>query len=131
MMNVFTYGSLMYPEVFSSVTLASPRCLGVCLDGWSRHAIQGKTYPGAVPAAGATITGVLWLDLSDEAMQRLDRFEGNEYARQRVWIGLAGGERIAAQIYRWRDIASLLPTDWSSDEFERHHLSEFFRIHGT
>ena len=64
-------------------------------------------------------------------MQRLDQFEGDEYARERVLVTLPGGERVDAQIYRWLDAASLLPCDWSSEAFEQHHLSDFFRIHGA
>ena len=131
MTNVFTYGSLMYPEVFGPVTLASPRCHRARLDGWSRHAIRARTYPAAVPAAGASIEGVLWMELDEDAMRRLDRFEGDEYVRQQVFVTLPDGERVNAQIYRWLDSASLLPSDWSSDTFERHYLSDFFRIHGA
>ena len=120
MTNVFTYGSLMYPEVFGPVTLASPRCHRARLDGWSRHAIRARTYPAAGPASGASIEGVLWME-----------FEGDEYVRQQVFVTLPDGERVNAQIYRWLDSASLLPSDWSSDTFERHYLSDFFRIHGA
>lgn len=131
MTNVFTYGSLMYPEVFRPVTLASLRCLRARLDCWSRHAIRGRTYPAAVPETGASIEGVLWLELDEDAMRRLDRFEGDEYERRQVLVTLPGGEQVDAQIYRWLDSASLLPHDWSSNEFERHHLSDFYRIHGA
>ena len=101
------------------------------LDGWSRHAIRGKTYPAAVPAIGACVEGVLWLDLDEDAMRRLDRFEGDEYARDPVLVTVPGGERVSAHVYRWRDTASVLPTDWSSDEFERQHLADFFRTHSA
>ncbi len=131
MTNVFTYGSLMYPEVFGPVTLANPKCHRARLDGWSRHAIRARTYPAAVPASGASIEGVLWIDVDEDTMRRLDRFEGEEYERQQVLVTLPGGERVDAQIYRWLELASLLPSDWSSDEFEQHHLPDFFRIHGA
>ena len=131
MTNVFTYGSLMYPEVFRPVALANPQCLRARLDGWSRHAIRARTYPAAVPATGAGIEGVLWMGLDEDAMTRLDRFEGDEYERQQVLVTLPGGDRVDAQVYRWLDVTSLLPGDWSSDDFERHHLLDFFRVHGT
>ena len=109
MTNVFTYGSLMYPEVFGPVTLASPRCHRTRLDGWSRHAIRGRSYPGAVPAIGASIEGVLWMELDEDAMQRLDQFEGDEYARERVVVTLPGGEvLLSALVEPWARRLQLL-----------------------
>lgn len=131
MKNVFTYGSLMYPEVFEPVALVSPSSQRARLDGWSRHAIRGRTYPAAVPATDSRIEGVVWMGLDGESLRRLDRFEGNEYQRETVTVALPGGARIAAEIYRWLDRDCILDQDWSQDEFERCHLPDFFRIHGA
>lgn len=131
MTNVFTYGSLMYPEVFERVALGAPPRVEATLEGWSRHALAGRTYPAAVPLAGSRITGILWKNLSTHAMGRLDAFEGEEYERQAVIVRLQDGACLPAQIYRWRDPAALLPSDWSREDFEQRHLPDFFRIHGT
>ena len=131
MPNVFTYGSLMYPEVFEPVALAGPQRHRACLDGWVRRAIDGKTYPAAVPLPGARIDGVVWMGLSQAAMRRLDEFEGHEYRREQVDVVLPGGERVSAEVYRWLDPDSMLACEWSTEEFERRHLREFFRIHGA
>lgn len=121
----------MYPEVFEPVALASPPRVEATLEGWSRHAIADRTYPAAVPRAQSCITGVLWRNLGEQAMRRLDAFEGDEYERVEVIVRLPDGECVPAQVYRWLDPAAILPSDWSREAFEQRHLQDFFRIHGA
>lgn len=130
MTHVFTYGSLMYPEVFERVALTHARRETARLEGWKRHAIRGATYPAAVPSEPDVIQGVVWLDIGDEPMRRLDRFEGDEYRRETVLVHLPDNVSVIAEIYRWLDPGLLLPHDWSELEFERLHLADFYQIHG-
>lgn len=35
----------------------------------------GKTYPGIREEKGSTVQGVLWLDVDEEGVRKLDHFE--------------------------------------------------------
>ena len=130
MPNIFTYGSLMYPEVFDQVAGAPHQRLTATLRDWRRHQLTGQTYPAATPAAGHTIQGVLWLDVGTQALARLDAFETCSYDRQPVQVSTDNGSPINAEIYRWLDLSQLLEQDWSPAQFETLHLKDFFRIYG-
>ncbi len=131
MKNIFSYGSLMYAAVFDPVAGSTARPTLATLKDWSRHRIMSKSYPAAVPAFGAQIEGVLWQDVGQDAVARLDRFEGDEYRRETVVVTKADGLTVDADIYRWLDTTTLEPEDWSREEFEKMHLESFFRIHAS
>lgn len=130
MLNIFTYGSLMFSDVFSGVTLCLPTCLPAHANGWRRWALKQRTYPGALPDTNSKIEGVLWLDVPHEAITRLDQFEGDEYERVGVVVRTANGVAHQAAIYHW-----LLPDqvegDWNVDTFDNMHRSNFVAQHGT
>lgn len=130
MARVFTYGSLMFDEVFTAVTGRRASNSPALLEGWRRHALRDRTYPAAVPAPGYSVQGIVWLDLSGDDLQKLDEFESTEYRRTQVEVLLADGQRVTADIYAWLAPALLLPDDWSEQDFRRSHLADFHRIHG-
>jgi gamma-glutamylcyclotransferase (GGCT)/AIG2-like uncharacterized protein YtfP len=135
MKNIFTYGSLMYADIFSAVvqpTGISPHAFTshpAHLQDWRRHQIIGKPYPAAVPLRGHTIAGVVWLDVPPQAVQYLDAFEAVEYQRETVHVQTEAGASLEAEIYRWKDLEQLLEPDWSCALFEAQHRSSFFKTH--
>lgn len=71
------------------------------LHGYRRHRVRGADYPGIVPVpapgpdssatpssshAGTSVLGTLVSGLTDGDLRRLDIYEGDEYARQRVTV---------------------------------------------
>jgi gamma-glutamylcyclotransferase (GGCT)/AIG2-like uncharacterized protein YtfP len=128
-LHVFTYGSLMYPDVFLQVTGCNPESVTAVAHHWSRYGLKNRTYPGAIPdfRKSASIAGVIWLDVTPMALAALDRFEGHEYRRVAIEvISQLGPHR--AQIYEW-----LMPDEldgaWDPIEFERSHRQNFAQIH--
>jgi gamma-glutamylcyclotransferase (GGCT)/AIG2-like uncharacterized protein YtfP len=126
-MNLFTYGSLMFPEVWLPV--AGGECTGVAAT-LSDHAalkVRGASYPGLVPAAGRTTAGMLYLEVSAAAIGRLDIFEGSFYERTVVVVKTSGGADVTAFAYvvapgHRHELADTL---WDAEEFRRLHLSGF------
>lgn len=125
MNHVFTYGSLMFPEVWTRVVRGSYRDESATLDGFSRHALAGRDYPGMVravaSAAGTTgasqVQGVLWRDVTDEDLARLDAFEGAEYQRIQIPVRLATGEILQAHTYLYLAGDLLAQQDWDPQAF--------------
>lgn len=114
--HVFTYGSLMFREVWSLVVVGTHRRIDACLHDHARFAINGESYPGMVSAAGSRVAGILHLDVEPADLERLDRFEGADYRRASVDVVTPDGSmRAETYVYLLRDRLSTTP--WAPDAF--------------
>jgi len=121
-MNLFAYGTLMWPEVLESVIGRSGAGIPASLDGYRRVRIKGAHYPAVVPSRNDTVTGLLYAGLSEGEFRNLDRFEGEEYERLSVCV--AGME---AEVYvlssAWMHLAD--SRSWNPEDMEAEHLEAF------
>ena len=120
-MNLFAYGTLMDPEIMARVSVLRPRSENAALDGYVRKAVRGEVYPAITPRKGARVRGVLYFDLSPEAVERLDRFEGPMYKRTGVLAVIDGSKReavdAAAYVIAPTHLDRLSGRDWSFEKF--------------
>ena len=124
--NIFTYGSLMFDEVWRQVVTGQYHSESAVLHHHRRHALTGLSYPGVVAAPGEQVAGRLYLDVSAGDMARLDAFEGSEYRRDALQVLLASGEPASAWTYIWLDPQRLSGQPWQSDAFR---LREFLQTY--
>jgi gamma-glutamylcyclotransferase (GGCT)/AIG2-like uncharacterized protein YtfP len=119
--HAFTYGSLMWADIMARVCGREFSSEPASLADHRRHPVRGEDYPGLRAASGATVSGVLYRDVTEAAWVRLDAFEGAEYERVELVVALADGTLLPAQVYRFRDACAqrLLPGDWDADAFAR------------
>ncbi len=132
--NVFTYGSLMYPQVWDRVVRGRYRSADARLAGFRRRALTDATYPAAVPEPGASIPGRVYFDVTADDLARLDAFEAAEYRRDEVEVQVdaqAGPLPVRAQVYVYLVASRLAPRDWDVRGFERDHLADFAQRHGA
>jgi len=81
--HVFSYGSLMFDEVWSRVVRGRYARVRGRIRGYVRRCVRGASYPGLVPgSADKTLCGVVYRNVSPGDIGRLDEFEG-EYYEQR------------------------------------------------
>ena len=124
--DVFTYGTLLVAEVMEAVAGARFASVPARLDGWERLCVREAVYPGARAAAGASIDGLLWLDVHDNALLRLDRFEGDTYERRVLRVTTADGPRDAQVYVIPRANEHLLESvAWDFERFRREHLARY------
>ena len=124
--NIFTYGSLMFDEVWRQVVAGRYRSEAAVLHHHQRHALIGLSYPGVVAAPGAQVAGRLYFDVCAADMARLDAFEGAEYRRAALQVMPAGGAPVGAWAYLWLDPQRLSGQPWQSDAFG---LAEFLQTY--
>ena len=126
-MNIFTYGSLMFPSVMKAVTGLEFPAKRARVKNYARLKVRGESYPGLTPSEGAVTEGVLYLDVDELSVKRLDAFEGEFYERGEVAAGTLDGESLTAHAYlikaRYRDRLSSAP--WDPEHFEKADLREF------
>jgi gamma-glutamylcyclotransferase (GGCT)/AIG2-like uncharacterized protein YtfP len=98
-MNLFTYGTLMFPEVWARA--AREECVSrrAVLHGYEARRLSGVAFPGLIEAPDVTTPGLLYLNVSPEAMARLDTYEDDFYTRVPVTVELENGETMTAQVY--------------------------------
>lgn len=128
-MSLFTYGSLMFPEVWARVTGITQTGLPAQLPGFSARRIRGQTYPALVASPGSLTQGVLYHETTSAALARLDEFEGSFYRRAVVPIITADSAVTFAWVYLASDPANpdILPEPWSAAEFAAMYLASFLQ----
>ncbi len=99
-MHVFTYGTLMIPEVWQAVVGRPFAAVEGTAAGFAIYRVEGAVFPGIVAAGERDLVrGVVYLDVDHASIARLDLFEDDFYERQTLWIDCADGERRAADSY--------------------------------
>lgn len=85
-MNLFTYGTLMVPEIMHQVAGCVLHGIEASLEGYVRYGVEGEQYPGVTAREGSRVDGIVYLDVGPEALRRLDIFEGQRYRREKVRV---------------------------------------------
>jgi gamma-glutamylcyclotransferase (GGCT)/AIG2-like uncharacterized protein YtfP len=98
-MHVFTYGSLMFPEVWRIVVGREFRTVEGAVNGYAIHRVSEAPYPGIVAEAGSTVHGLVYLEVDPTSVARLDTFEGEYYERLSLSIHCVDGHRRTADAY--------------------------------
>jgi gamma-glutamylcyclotransferase (GGCT)/AIG2-like uncharacterized protein YtfP len=99
-MHVFTYGTLMFPEVWQAVVGRKFSAVDGTATGYKILRVQGAVFPGIVAADDRAATrGVVYLDVDRNSLARLDLFEDDFYERQTLWVDCDDGQRRAADAY--------------------------------
>lgn len=173
---LFVYGTLMAPAVVETliqrriqgrptdlISTSERRSSDRPEYEYTRHPVLGQAYPGLVnwttqpsfverssndrkSGRASRIRGLLYCDLTDEEMEQLDFFEGNQYGKELCNVQLVvssnGNETevtsrsddgnssdatIQAMVYVWTNPLSELDLmqEWSFDHFVKNHLSDY------
>ena len=127
--HLFTYGSLMFPEVWQRVVGHESEGTKGKLAGFSAFRVRGQGYPGLVEAGPESATnGVLYRNLSEQDWAKLDEFEGSFYRRTEVEIeteeGVESAHTYVVEEQHRDDLSSDL---WDRDVFEKTGLQQFIR----
>ena len=128
-MHVFTYGTLMFPDVWASVAGRYFPSVEGTADGYQIFRVQNAVFPGIIAADERDrVRGVVYLDVDHAALVRLDLFEDDFYERRSLWIACDDGRRRAAEAYVVPEANRSILTDeiWDGDTFVASgHLAEF------
>lgn len=130
-MHLFTYGSLMFPQVWTTVVRGNYQKQPARLHGHQRRSIKGETYPAAVAASAADfIDGQLYMNISSEDMRRLDNFEGDDYEKIEAPVTLSGSSVVMAAVYLYRHLERLEAQEWDVQWFKREGVKIFLAQYG-
>jgi gamma-glutamylcyclotransferase (GGCT)/AIG2-like uncharacterized protein YtfP len=99
-MHVFTYGTLMFPEVWQAVVGRLFETVEGTAVGFEVFRVRDAVFPGIVAGTDTcSVPGVVYLDIDHESTERLDRFEDDFYVRRSIPIDCSDGQRRMAEAY--------------------------------
>ncbi len=125
--SLFCYGTLQSPLVMKSVTGSAFSGEEAILNGWARYRVQKSEYPGIRQEEGGAVSGKLYWDMDEQAIEKLDAFEGDKYQRVCVTVELPDGKQQEAWAYSFKeDFQHLLSNDpWELNRFMQNGLERF------
>ena len=134
-MNIFVYGSLLVPKIWNAVTLC-PDLVSypATLSGYAIFRVRNADFPCIVESPEATekVNGVIFLDVPDLSVKRLDAYEDSFYDRRSLNVTAAGLGDLSANAYclSTNSDASILSGDpWTLAWFEEAALARFWERH--
>jgi gamma-glutamylcyclotransferase (GGCT)/AIG2-like uncharacterized protein YtfP len=125
MTHLFTYGSLMFENVWHKLVKGNYLAQKATLHGYERRAIKDDVYP-VIFKANTLVEGVVYYDVSDEDLVILDTFEGEYYERKEVEL-LVESTPIKASAYILKEAYfHLIDTKpWSDALFAQEGIQTF------
>ena len=124
--HVFTYGSLMFAEVWQRVVRGHYASHAARLDGYRRFAVRDDTYPGIVTSSDSSVEGLVYTDVDAADLARLDDFEGDLYARIDAVATDPHGRAVKVQTYLCLDASYLSDQPWLPESFALSHFLETY-----
>lgn len=118
---LFTYGTLIFPEVLQALLGRVPLSVEASVQGWRVVAIPGVNYPALVPGSGLAQGRVL-LGLRPEEWEILDAYEDVIYELRAVATTPAG-QTAFAYVCLTSDLVS--DADWDKEQFAEEQLPDF------
>jgi gamma-glutamylcyclotransferase (GGCT)/AIG2-like uncharacterized protein YtfP len=119
-MHVFTYGSLMFPEVWSTVVGREFDTIEGTAAGYAIYRVRDAVFPAIIAASdGSTVRGLVYLDVDADSIARLDRFEDEFYERLEVTISCADGQerRASAYVVPPKNVHVVTAEPWTAEWF--------------
>lgn len=126
-MNLFAYGTLMDTEIMSQVSGATYLSQKATLLHYVRKTMCGEVYPAIIKQSGGSVDGIVYFNVSLEAFDRLDKFEGPLYVRAEVETICKKGERVSTYTYvlTANSAHKLSDDDWNYENFITNHKQLF------
>ena len=117
----------MYPEVWKLVVTNQYPARKAVLNGYARRAVINEEYPGIIRVTGEKVKGLVYENLLESDLKKLDEYEGNQYVREPVTLELENGKSLDAFTYVFADdfLALLSDAPWDEESFKNNGLIKF------
>ncbi len=130
---LFTYGTLMLPEVMTVVCGVSLQAEKAVLADYCRRLVKNEVFPAIIEKKGVNTDGLLYRGIDREILERLDAYEGEPYCRREVRVTLVDGSEVCCFTYVLKDRHRHLVGDtaWDIALFRDRHLADYLTVLGT
>ena len=120
MPNIFTYGSLMFDQVWSRVVKGDYDRYEAILHGYDRKGVRDEVYPALFPSPSQSqVQGIVYLNVTPSDLESIDRFEGEYYFRNTELVDTEEAGVISAEVYVLKEeyYAIISHQDWDPVQF--------------
>ncbi len=127
-MNLFTYGTLTFPEVWQRISICTGESQPATLAGYAIYRVQDANFPGIILADHEDcVSGVLYHDLDEETIFELDAYESQFYRRVPVVVTTDSGEQVNCETYIVPDTQRMMLTNepWDAEWFAQRYLEKY------
>ncbi|MCA9230218.1 MAG: gamma-glutamylcyclotransferase [Planctomycetales bacterium] len=128
--SLFTYGTLMFAEVWRRIAIGEFRSQPATLRGFAVYRLRDSVIPGMVYADADSLSpGVVYHDIDEETLFELDAYESDLYQRISVRVTTEDGSAVDCQAYVIPDRSRQALTDepWDAAWFEQNELESYLR----
>jgi len=128
MTNIFTYGTLMFDEVWSRTVEQGYERSESLLQGYDRKCVRGEVYPVLVPSSPASqVQGITYRNVSASDLARLDEFEGEYYFRKTEQVISLDKTILPADVYVLKEeyYSIITPREWDPVYFITKNIHVF------
>lgn len=117
--DVFTYGTLQVDAIWRRIAQQACESVDGVADGYRSRRVCRADYPAMIEQPGEAVAGLVYLDVSKEAVRRLDAFEGPQYLRRAVAVACADGQTRRCQAYLLAPsrLGELSDEPWTLEDF--------------
>lgn len=132
-MNLFAYGTLMFPEIWNRVVGGEFRRQSASVRGMVIYRAAGELFPVMVSGRDDDVAeGVVLFDLTASEMVALDAYESDLYERVEVTAALDDGRNVLAQAYLLpkRHASAATRERWSADWFRERAMASYIERFG-
>lgn len=129
-MNLFAYGTLMFPEIWERVAGGVFRSARATVRGMAVYRAAGQLFPVMVAAAPTDVAeGIVIFDLSPQTLATLDAYESDFYQRIEVRAKMGDGRELPAQAYLLPESHRQLASDeaWTAERFQREAMERYLK----
>jgi gamma-glutamylcyclotransferase (GGCT)/AIG2-like uncharacterized protein YtfP len=127
-MHLFAYGTLMFPEVWRFVVGREFAGEGAEIKGFAVFRVRNGVYPVMITeSADAAVRGIVYQDLDDATVAKLDAYESELYDRVTVTASVDSGGLLACEAYVLPHARAELATrePWDAAKFQRDELPPY------
>ena len=126
MINLFVYGTLMFPQVMTTLTGLTPTYAPAVARNTARFSIRNQVYPGLVNRSGNLTMGYLIRNLDEVNWHLIKAFEGNEYSVGPVAIETQQHNMNAYTFFVHAHSLDIVANSfWNPESFLRYQLESF------
>lgn len=128
MANLFVYGTLLFPEIIEGLTQTRFKSQSAVLENYKRCNVIGCDFPAVIRDEGSSVEGKILFDVTNEALELLTFFEGDDFKKIDTQVQV-DGNIVDAFVYVWNSENGFLDeTDWQIEAFEQESL-QFYKEH--
>jgi gamma-glutamylcyclotransferase (GGCT)/AIG2-like uncharacterized protein YtfP len=124
----FVYGTLLDTDILNTVLnrdLCESQMQFASVSGFQKYTYPGDSFPILIQSANETVEGALLFNLSEQDLQRMDFYEGDEYGFGQIEAMLADGTKVNALYNKAAGNGINSDVLWTLEHWQQHEKPAF------